>query len=136
MNVLIDTNVVLDAMISRSPFCEAAQKLFIMAAEEKINAYITASSVTDIYYLLNKHLRDKHRCREAILKILTLFSVIDVTGSDCKRALDLPIADYEDALLATCAKRGKMQYIITRNINDFDGSPVPAILPDEFLKSI
>ncbi len=136
MNVLIDTNVVLDAMLSRSPFGEAAQKLFIMAAEEKINAHITANSVTDIYYLLHKHLHDKERCRQEIRKVLTLFSVIDVTGSDCEKALELTMGDYEDALLATCAKHAKMECIITRNNKDFGGSPVRAILPDDFLKSM
>ena len=59
MNVLIDTNVILAAMLSRSPFAEAAQTLFIMAAEERINAYVTASTITDIYYLLHKHLHSR-----------------------------------------------------------------------------
>ncbi|MBC7075296.1 MAG: PIN domain-containing protein [Syntrophomonadaceae bacterium] len=134
MNVLIDTNVVLDAMLSRSPFAEAAQELFIMAAEEKINAYVTASSITDIYYLLHKHLHDKERCKQEIFKIIKIFSILDVTGSDCEKALELPIADYEDALLAACAKRGKMECIITRNVEDFSGSPVPAKEPAAFLR--
>lgn len=136
MNVLIDTNVVLDAMLSRSPFAEAAQKLFIMAAEEKINAHITASSITDIYYLLHKHLRDKERCKQEIFKIIKVFNILDVTGPDCEKALELPMADYEDALLAACAKRRKMECIITRNIKDFGGSPVRTVLPGDFLKSI
>lgn len=136
MNVLIDTNVVLDAMLSRSPFAEAAQKLFIMAAEEKINAYVTASSITDIYYLLHKHLHDKEQCRQVIFKIIKIFNILDVTGSDCKKALELPMSDYKDALLAACARRGKMECIVTRNVEDFGGSPVRAVLPDDFLKSV
>lgn len=135
MNVLIDTNVILDAMLSRSPFAEAAQKLFIMAAEEEINAYVTASSITDIYYLLHRHLHDNERCRQEIFKLIKIFGILDVTGSDCEKALEFPIADYEDALLAACAKRGKMECIITRNVKDFGGSPVRAVLPDDFLKS-
>jgi len=41
--------------------------------------------------------------------------------------------DYEDALLATCAKRRRIELIITRNLKDFAGSPVKAISPDDFL---
>ena len=96
MNVLIDTNVILDAMLSRSPFTETAQKLFIMAAEEKINAYVTASSITDIYYLLHRYLHDNERCRQEIFKLIKIFGILDVTGSDCEKALELPMADYED----------------------------------------
>lgn len=135
MNVLIDTNVMLDAMLSRSPFSEAAQTIFIWAAEEKIQACITASSVTDIYYLLHKHIHDNERCRQEISKIVMLFKVLDVYGTDCKNALELQMTDYEDALLATCAKRFKMEYIITRNVKDFVGSPVQAILPDDFIQN-
>jgi predicted nucleic acid-binding protein len=136
MNVLIDTNVILAAMLSRSPFAEAAQTLFIMAAEERINAYVTASTITDIYYLLHKHLHSKERCKQEITKIIKIFNILDVTGSDCVKALDLPLADYEDALLAACAKRSKIECIITRNIKDFEGSPIRAVLPADFLESI
>jgi len=41
--------------------------------------------------------------------------------------------DYEDALIATCARHTKMDYIITRNIKDFANSPVPPIAPDNFI---
>ncbi|WP_434565280.1 PIN domain-containing protein [Thermoanaerobacterium thermosaccharolyticum] len=136
MNVLIDTNVMLDAMLSHSPFAEDAQKLFITAAEEKINVHITASSITDIYYLLHKYLHGKKRCKQEIYKIIKIFNIIDVTGSDCEKALKLPMEDYEDALLAACAKRRKMECIITRDIKDFVNSPVRAVLPGDFLKSI
>jgi predicted nucleic acid-binding protein len=136
MNVLIDTNVILDAMLSGFPFNEAAQKLFIMAAEEKINAYITANCVTDIYYLLHKYLHDSVRCKEELRKLFTLFNIMDVTSSDCEKALELPMTDYEDALLAACAKREKIECIITRNVKDFRGSPVKVVSPDDFLKDL
>ncbi|NLV17005.1 MAG: PIN domain-containing protein [Syntrophomonadaceae bacterium] len=136
MNVLIDTNVILDALLARVPFDEPAQKLFIMAAEDKISACITANSVTDLHYLLHKYLRDDTQCRQALLKLFTLFNILDVTGADCEKALELPMPDYEDALLAVCAKRGKVDCIITRNLKDFNDSPVKAISPDDFLKSV
>ncbi len=136
MNVLIDTNVMLDAMLARSPFAEVAQKIFIMAAEEKINVHITASSITDIYYLLHKYLHDKDRCKDEMYKIIKIFNILDVTGSDCEKALELPMEDFEDALLVTCAKRKKMECIITRNIKDFVNSPVRAVTPDDFLNNV
>lgn len=41
--------------------------------------------------------------------------------------------DYEDALLATCAKRRKLDLIITRNLKDFAESPIKAVTPDDVL---
>ena len=132
MNVLIDTNVILDALMSRAPFNALAERLFIMVAEDNLNASITASSVTDIYYLLNKHLRDTQQAKEALSNLFSLFKILDVTQNDCEKALMLPMEDYEDALIATCAKHKRIELIITRNPKDFNKSPVAAITPDDF----
>jgi len=132
MNVLIDTNVVLDALMSRAPFNVLAERLFIMIAEDKLNASITASSVTDIYYLLSKHLHDTYQAKQALVDLFSLFEIIDVTQSDCEKALKLPMKDYEDALIATCSKRRRIELIITRNPRDFNESPVNVVTPDDF----
>lgn len=42
--------------------------------------------------------------------------------------------DFEDCLQDECAAQNNVDYIITRNINDFSSSNVPAITPTEFLK--
>ena len=44
MKVLIDTNVIVDALTSREPWKESAEKIFLMTATQVMEAYITASS--------------------------------------------------------------------------------------------
>lgn len=51
MKILIDTNVILDMLGKREPFFEAAAAVIFLAAEEKLEAYITSNLVTDIYYI-------------------------------------------------------------------------------------
>ena len=68
--------------------------------------------------------------------MITVVTVLDVNGMDCEKAFDLPMSDYEDALLAFCGKRHKMDCIITRNLKHFEGSPVKAMQPDEFLSRL
>jgi predicted nucleic acid-binding protein len=51
MKVLLDTNVILDVLASREPFLASAAAIFALAGEKKLMAYVTASSITDIYYL-------------------------------------------------------------------------------------
>ncbi len=68
-----------------------------------------------------------------MLSLIDILEVIDVTKVNCIKALALPMNDFEDALLAHCAKRVKADYIITRNVKDFINSPVNAISPKEFL---
>jgi predicted nucleic acid-binding protein len=136
MKLLIDTNVILDACLSRAPWNEQAEEVIIACAEEKAIGCVTASSVTDIYYVLSKELRNAAQAKQAVLKIITLLEVLDVTGTDCERAFDLPMQDYEDALLAYCGKRHKADLIVTRNPKHFEGSPVKVISPEDVLKKL
>jgi len=134
MKLLIDTNIILDALMNRTPWAKAAQDIILAVAEEKAEGCITASSFTDIHYLLRKNLKDKEKTKQTLLGLLTVVNVLDVTGSDCEKAFDLLMTDYEDALLAYCGKRHKVEYIITRDLNHYIGSPVKAVDPDEILK--
>jgi hypothetical protein len=45
----------------------------------------------------------------------------------------LAVSDFEDAVVAAMAQAGACDYIVTRNVQDFTGSPVPAITPMDFL---
>ena len=42
----------------------------------------------------------------------------------------------EDCLQAECAKDFSADYIVTRNVKDFQNSMIPAILPCEFLRRV
>ena len=136
MKVLIDTNVILDALMKRTPWVRAAEAVLMAVAEEKVTGYITASTFTDLYYLLQKRLQNKELTRQTLLDLITVVDVLDVTGTDCERAFDLPMTDYEDALLAYCAKRHRVDRIITRNVKHFAGSPIIAIEPSDFLETL
>ncbi len=135
MRILIDTNVILDALTHRAPFYEAAEQIILLAAERKVFIFLTANSIIDIYYLLRKHLQNPIEAKKNLTKLFLLFNILDVTGNDCHQALESCISDYEDALMSVCAKRNKMDCIITRNIKDFKDSLVQAILPIDFLES-
>lgn len=44
--------------------------------------------------------------------------------------------DFEDCLQDRCAKSVNAEYIITRNVEDFSKSEVPAMLPEDFWELI
>jgi len=117
MRAAIDTNVVLDFLLSREPHAVSARQLFGMIQQEKIEAFVTANSITDIYYITAKRL-GKYTAREVIKSIVSMLGIISVDGDDCVNALGLPIADFEDALVVICAEKVDLNYIIT-NDKDF-----------------
>ena len=136
MRVLLDTCIVIDALQSREPFCVAAQKIFIAAASAQINGIISAKALTDIYYLVHRHTHDNKEAWDVLNKLITIFDVSDTAGIDCQRAIVSEISDYEDAVMAETAQRIGADCIVTRNIRDYARSPVPAVLPEDLLKTV
>jgi len=114
VKVIIDTNVILDFFLSREPFAADARQLFSMVCQEKIEAFATASSITDIYYVTAKRLGEAS-AREAVKYLLKVLGIIGVDGQDCHTALDLPIADFEDALIVACSHKETISYIVTND---------------------
>lgn len=136
MKILVDTNVIIDALTGREPFRETAEQIFLLAANQIEDMYITASSATDIYYLIRKHLHSTDQAKNTMSKLYELFHILDVTSGDCREALSSGVKDYEDAVVASCANRNRMDYIVTRNIKDYEQAKVNALLPDELLKLV
>lgn len=134
MRILADTNVIIDALTSREPWNKSAEKIFLMAANQTIEMYITASSATDIYYLIRKYLHNTEAAKSITGKIFSLTGILDVGANDCIDALASSINDYEDAVVEKVAHRNDVDYIVTRNIKDYQAGDTKIILPDDFVK--
>lgn len=136
MRALIDTCVIIDALQEREPFNEDAKEIFRAAAFSSFNAYITAKSLSDVYYLMRKFTHDEQRTRDVLRKLCALFELLDTNAEDCIRALSSSLVDYEDAIMAESAARAAVSFIVTRNTKDFLSSKIPPLTPKEFLNTL
>ena len=134
MKILIDTNIVIDALTSREPWSEDAEKIFLMAANNIIDMYITVSSATDIYYLIRKHLHSTETARQIMGKLYSLVGLIEVKGEDLIDALASPITDYEDAVVEQVARRSDMEGIVTHNQKDYEAGITKIYSPEDFVR--
>ena len=134
MKILVDTNVIIDALTAREPWNESAEKIFLLGANHIVDLYITASSATDIYYLIRKHLHNAKTAKQIMGKLYSLMNILEVTGTDCVEAFASQIKDYEDAVVERVAFRKEMDYIVTRNTKDYQNGNVKVILPDDFIE--
>ena len=125
MRILIDTNVILDILQKREPFFADSYRALRKAIEGDAECLISASAATDIFYMLRKALGSAQQAKEQIEQLAQLVSFADVQGMDIHTAL-MRVVD-------AVAERNGASYILTRNIKDFAGSVVPAILPADFL---
>ena len=134
MKVLVDTCIIIDALQSRVPFAEAAQKIFIHSANKHFEGYLTAKSVTDIYYLTHRLTHSDVETRKILSKLFTLFHLLDTASLDCRKAISSEINDYEDAIMVETAIRSEMDCIVTSNVKDYTKSSIKVCEPLEFLR--
>ena len=130
--VFVDTNVILDVLLQNDGFWQDSLKVYQLAELRQIDAYVSASSITDIFYVARKILSISV-AREAIEKLLSIFHIVGVDGDDLRGALALSIDDMEDALQAWSAKKANVDAIISRDTNGFAGIDIPTIAPVDFL---
>ena len=135
MVILVDTNVIIDFLITREPFYKASSEILKKCADGELTGYIAFHSVANLWYILRKIPEDKRR--EWMADICSLLQVAGASHEEVIKAIKMKkFKDFEDCLQDKCAKSVGAQYIITRNITDFENSEVQAVLPEDFLKSV
>lgn len=136
MKVLLDTCVIIDVLQARTPFNTAGEQLFLQSAAKSVKGCVTAKSLTDIYYLTRREMQSTAQAKQVISKLTSLFTILDTTASDIEHALIDETPDFEDAVMIQTACRQDVDAIITRNIKDYQHSPLPIYTPDEALKHL
>ena len=73
---------------------------------------------------------------KAIGKILEIVKICSVTNAEVLTSFQKKAKDFEDCLVAVCAKSINCDYIVTRNIKDFEEFDIPAIAPADLLSRL
>lgn len=135
MNVLIDTNILLDYIQHREYF-SLSEQILTLCAKKEIYGFIAAHSVPNMFYLLRKDFSDAER-RKILLSLTELLPVVGIDHAKIEGALrNNTFSDFEDCLQVECAKEINAAFIITRNAKDFLESEIAVITPEDFLKKL
>ena len=127
--VLFDTNIVLDVLLDRQPHVAASAATWAAIEAGIAEGMLAAHAVTTIHYLVRKDLGTLKATR-IISSILRVFKVAAVDGVVIQEALQLPLADFEDAVTASAARLAGCDCIVTRDPKGFRGSPVRPLTPE------
>ena len=103
MRAVIDTCVILDYLQNREPFFDDALNIALGRANNEFEGYITANSMTDLYYIVHRHTHSNIESRKIINGLTSLFGLIDTYAEDCINALHNDMNDYEDAVMSETA---------------------------------
>ena len=135
MKVLVDINVVLDVVLTRAPWVQDAASLLSASEEGRIEGYIAGHTVTTLHYLVAKE-KGRQAAATAVTDLLRIVRVVPLGDADFQQALVLGLVDFEDAVQAAAAMKIGADFLITRNVDDFRGIPIPVRTAGEILAMI
>ena len=132
MRVLVDLNVIIDVMQNRQPFYEDSAGVVDAVVKRDVLGWIAAHSIATMFYVISR-IRNRETAVQAVTSLLESFTVAKVDDKVIREALSLSWKDFEDAVQMASAGAEGVDYLITRNIKDFQSGPVPVIQPAAFL---
>lgn len=124
--------MVLDVVQRRRPHYAPSAALLSEIVARRLEACIPAHAVTTLHYIVSKY-QSKDAAALLVDWLLGRFEIAVSGKTEFLRARGLRMADFEDAVVATAAEAMGCRYVVTRNLRDFERSPVPAATPEEFL---
>ena len=74
------------------------------------------------------------KARKFIADLIEGTDIARLDNAEVKRALEFPMRDFADALIAAAAESAAATHIVTRNHAGFRRSPVKAVTPEEFVR--
>ena len=83
LNFLIDTNVVVDSFLEREPFVDMSRRAISLPRRySEVNNFISASTVTNIYYITYKQLKNHQTVRYLFEELFKFVGVVNVTAEN------------------------------------------------------
>jgi predicted nucleic acid-binding protein len=136
MRVLFDTNVLLDALLAREPFVTDAAFLLEAVESSQIEGFMSATTVTDVHYLVGRQTRNPETAITAVSSLLELMEICAVDRNVLEQAITLKLPDFEDAVQIACAMALDLDAIVTRDVEGFRDSPISVLSPSELRNRI
>jgi predicted nucleic acid-binding protein len=135
MRVLLDSNIIFDFLLERQPFFQAARELMFRNSNGEFEGFISSITPVNLFYHGRK-IVGAAKIRQGIDDLLKVVRVCHITHTSLVQALDLPFADYEDAVQHASAAESGLDAIVTRNLSDYKNATLPVFSPIAFLEKV
>lgn len=115
--VFLDTNILMDLLLERPGFEEAA--LILQAGEDgRIELCCSCLTMANLAFILRKNTTPA-RLAPTLMQIQSLMEILPMDAAQLKQACWISGRDFEDILQAVCAHAAGCSHIVTRNPADF-----------------
>jgi predicted nucleic acid-binding protein len=134
--VFADTNLFLDAFLSRKPHDIDCIEVLDLARSKKIKLYTSSSCILTVIYFLKKDGMSREDIVTVISQLFAFTALISPGEQTFLKGLLTEFTDLEDAVQYFTALEVKgIDYFITSNVRDFKKATVqlPVVTPHQFL---
>jgi predicted nucleic acid-binding protein len=135
--IFFDNDIILDISIKRDELLKAdvseAIKLINLVEADEYKGYTSTVVFTNTYYIQRK-LKDHNTSINFLKKLRLILTVLNVDDKIIQKTLESGFNDFEDAVQYFTAVENKMDYIITRNVEDYKKSAIKVYTPSQYLK--
>lgn len=134
--IFVDTNVMLDLLAKRTPFREAAERIFSLYDSDVCVLVVASLSFSNAAYVL-RHKLSFEETKESLRRFSSVVEITSVDEAVVRRSIDAEclFTDIEDAMQHYAAVTSNCDLIITRNVKDFKHSVLPVCTPDQFIEA-
>jgi len=132
MKVLVDADLILEALLNRENLAEDAQQLWEMLESRQIQGYITELGVEKIRLYASKF--NCVEAEEAISDIQEIILICVVDKIILEKARSSNLIDFDSAVEETCAINENIGAIVTQNPHDFSGTDLAVLSVYELLE--
>ena len=135
MVLLVDTNIILDVLLSRPEFVKDSSMIWKLCETKQAKGYLSTLTYANMMYVMRKQLTPD-QIEDVFRKLNLIFEFADFSPAVLERAVAMKWKDFEDAVQSATAESVHADYIVTRNLKDFMKSKVIAFTPAELLARI
>ena len=135
MKILLDTNIIIDDALEREPFWDASEQVLSLIEQGTIAGYISASTVSDLYYIIRKA-RGRDWTLTYLNQLVTFCQIATVNQAVISMAFTSNFKDFEDSIQYSTALVNQLDAIITRNPQDFPIVTPRILTPDQLIEEL
>lgn len=137
MKLFLDTNVFIDFIMERPQFYPAAAMIVSFAVDGKVEMAVSSLSMINANFIVVERCKmPKDMFRKKIDFLRDYMTICSVDISDVYYSYDAKWKDFEDGVQYSSAKRWNADYIVTRNVKDFEENEVSIISPENICQKI
>lgn len=133
--VFVDSDVILGFLLGRAPCAESAAAVFSLGERGKISLLTSTLAFMNVHYIAGVA-TDQAKARSLSLRLRSLLKLLPVTPEHVDAALASDSKDVEDYIQYDVAHGSHVDYLITRNTEDYPREPSFIMTPTIFLDTL